>query len=62
MFFDLLKARRDETEDTGTYADGVFDIPAIDIKTVPRRVRGHVAHRRDYAVDRPVADLPVGLA
>lgn len=62
MIFNLLKAKRDEATDTGTYADGVFEMPAIDLASSPRRVRGHIAHQRDYASDRTVAVLPIGFA
>lgn len=62
MIFNLLKTKSDDTDDTGTYADGVFDAPVIDVKSIPKRLRGHLAHRRDYASDRAVAPLPAGLA
>lgn len=61
MIFNLLKTKRDEASDTGTYADGAFDTPAIDIRTTPRRVCGHLAHQRDYGRDRTIAPLPVGF-
>ena len=62
MIFNLLMSRREETTDTGTFADGVFDLPEIEIKTAPRRLRGHIAHQRDYGSDRTVAQLPAGFA
>jgi hypothetical protein len=62
MIFNLLKARRDDAEDTGTYADGAFELPAIDVKATPRRLRGHAAHQRDYGNDRAIAPIPAGFA
>lgn len=62
MIFNLLKTRHEETTDTGTFADGVFERPEIEIKTAPRRLRGHVAHQRDYGSERAVAHLPAGFA
>jgi hypothetical protein len=62
MIFNLLKTRRDDTADTGTYADGVFELPGIDAKCSPRRVRGHVAHQRDYGEQRTVTEVPAGFA
>ncbi|KQS90357.1 MULTISPECIES: hypothetical protein [unclassified Rhizobium] len=62
MIFNLLNTRREETTDTGTFADGIFDLSEIEIKTAPRRLRGHIAHQRDYGSDRTVAQLPAGFA
>jgi hypothetical protein len=62
MIFNLLKGNRDDAADTGTYADGAFELPAIEIKSEPRRLRGHVAHQRDYGSDRTIAPIPAGLA
>ncbi len=62
MIFNLLKAKRDDAEDTGTYADGVFELTAPEIKAAPRRLRGHTAHQRDYGSDRTIAPIPAGFA
>lgn len=62
MIFNLLKAKGDDTADTGTYADGAFELPVIEIKSAPRRVRGHVAHQRDYGSERAISPIPAGLA
>jgi hypothetical protein len=67
MIFNLLKGKRDEsaetgTAETGTYADGVFHLPAIEVKGEPRRLRGHTAHQRDYGNDRAIAPIPAGFA
>jgi hypothetical protein len=61
MMFNLLKRKCDDTVDTGTYADGAFELPVIEI-TPPRRLRGHVAHQRDYGIDRTISPIPAGLA
>ncbi|WP_349437097.1 hypothetical protein [Pararhizobium sp. A13] len=62
MIFNLLKAKCDDTADTGTYADGAFEPPVIEINAAPRRVRGHIAHQRDYGSNRPIPAIPAGLA
>jgi hypothetical protein len=62
MIFNLLKAKRDDAEDTGTYADGAFELPAIDVKAAPRRLRGHAAHQRDYGSNRTIEPIPAGFA
>ena len=62
MIFNLLKGKRDDAADTGTYADGAFELPMIKITSAPRRLRGHVAHQRDYGNDRTVAPIPAGFA
>jgi hypothetical protein len=62
MISNLLKAKRDDTADTGTYADGAFEPPVIEINAAPRRLRGHIAHQRDYGADRPISAIPAGLA
>ncbi|CAN7226163.1 hypothetical protein [Pararhizobium sp. LjRoot238] len=62
MIFNLLKRKCDDTADTGTYADGAFEPPVIEIKSTPRRLRGHVAHQRDYGSDRAISPIPAGLA
>jgi hypothetical protein len=62
MIFNLLKGKRNESADTGTYADGVFELPTREIKPEPRRLRGHMAHQRDYGSDRTIAPIPAGFA
>lgn len=62
MIFNLLMAKRDDAEDTGTFADGAFELPAIDLRAAPRRIRGHAAHQRDYGRDRTIAPIPAGIA
>ncbi|MDO9415583.1 hypothetical protein [Pararhizobium sp.] len=62
MIFNLLKSRRDETVDTGTYPDGAFTLPIIDLKAAPSRLRGHIAHERDYGANRSVVQFPAGMA
>jgi hypothetical protein len=62
MIFNLLMTKRDTAEDTGTYADGAFERPAIDVTAAPRRIRGHAAHQRDYGRDRTIEPIPAGFA
>jgi hypothetical protein len=62
MIFNLLKRKCDDTADTGTYADGVFELPVVEINAAPRRLRGHIAHQRDYGSDRAISTIPAGLA
>jgi hypothetical protein len=62
MIFNLLKSKCDDATETGTYADGVFELPVFEIKSAPRRLRGHVAHQRDYGSDRAIEPIPAGLA
>ncbi|WP_426240262.1 hypothetical protein [Pararhizobium sp. DWP1-1-3] len=62
MIFNLLKGKRTESADTGTYADGAFDLPSREIKAEPQRLRGHMAHQRDYGSDRTIAPIPAGFA
>ncbi|MCV9962523.1 hypothetical protein OIU34_11490 [Pararhizobium sp. BT-229] len=61
MIFNLLKAKCDDAADTGTYADGAFEPPALEIKLAPR-LRGHAAHERDYGNNRTVVPIPAGFA
>lgn len=62
MIFNLLKTKTDDSAETGTYADGVFDIADTDATSRPRRVRGHLAHQRDYGAERTVTPVAAGLA
>jgi len=62
MIFNLLKGKHDQSADTGTYADGAFELTAYEIKPEPRRLRGHMAHQRDYGSDRTIAPIPAGCA
>ncbi|MCV9998962.1 hypothetical protein OE766_11950 [Pararhizobium sp. YC-54] len=62
MIFNLLKPKCDDTADTGTYPDGAFELPVIEIQSAPRRLRGHMAHQRDYGSDRTITPIPAGFA
>lgn len=62
MIFNFRKVQDDDIADTGTYADGVFDAPAVEAATPLRRLRGHIAHQRDYGQDRPIAPTAAGFA
>ncbi|MEZ2130845.1 MULTISPECIES: hypothetical protein [unclassified Sinorhizobium] len=49
-----------ETEDTGTFADGMFE--HIRPEKLRRDGRYRSSHERDYGVGRKVTELPVGFA
>ena len=64
MLFDLLKLRQstpDDTEVTGTYADGAVNLPATELSAARRNERDRSAHERDYGANRKAAAIPVGL-
>lgn len=49
-----------ETEDTGTFADGMFE--HIRPENPRRDGRHRSSHERDYGAGRKVTELPVGFA
>lgn len=62
MIFSIFTAKPEiETEDTGTYADGLFQTIRSE-----RRKGGsgnrRSAHERDYGPSREVTDVPLGFA
>ncbi|MDI7865068.1 hypothetical protein MRS76_24430 [Rhizobiaceae bacterium n13] len=50
-----------ETEDTGTYADGLFELNRPERRT-GANVSRRSAHERDYGPTREVMDVPLGFA
>ncbi|MDR7144621.1 hypothetical protein [Rhizobium sp. BE258] len=62
MIFKIFAAKSEvQSEDTGTYADGLFDSQRIDVST-RRDGRYRSSHERDYGPGRKVAEMPLGLA
>lgn len=51
-----------ETAETGTFADGAFSIPAVDLKAVSRHDAGHGSYARDYGAQRKVQPDLIGYA
>lgn len=61
MIKKIFSPRHDEaleTDDTGTYADGMFPQQKIDIRMSARNDRS--SYERDYGLNRKVVSLPVG--
>lgn len=63
MIFKIFSAMRSDvqTEDTGTYADGLFQQSEIAL-AARKPDRNRSAHERDYGAGRKIAELPPGLA
>ncbi len=64
MIFKIFSTKRNdatETDDTGTYADGLFPHSRIGHST-KQKDQYRSSHERDYGADRKVAEMPVGFA
>ena len=62
MILKIFTARTEvETDDTGTYADGLFEAARIDISS-RRESRHRSSHERDYGPGRKIAEMPLGFA
>ncbi|SCW56359.1 hypothetical protein SAMN02927900_02691 [Rhizobium mongolense subsp. loessense] len=62
MIFKIVTAKSEvETDDTGTYPDGIFESNRIDF-SARRNDRYPSSHERDYSPSRKVAVIPLGLA
>lgn len=55
-------APRGRRADTGTFADGVHAIPAVDLKAASTRDHGRSAYARDYGAQRQVQPQLIGYA
>lgn len=60
--FHTIRGTMPETADTGTFADGVHTIPAVDLKTASSRDHGRSAYARDYGAQRQVQPQLIGYA
>lgn len=63
--FALLTSIREntiETPDTGTFADGAFTIPLVDLRAVSRQDVRSGAYARDYGAGRKVQPDLIGYA
>lgn len=62
MILKIFAAKSEiETDDTGTYADGLFESNRIDF-SARRESRHRSSHERDYGPGRKIADVPLGFA
>lgn len=62
---DLLNTIRgqvSETAETGTFADGVHSVPAVDLSAAAKRDTGRSAYARDYGTQRQVQPQLIGYA
>lgn len=57
-----IRANTVETPDTGTFADGLYHMPRIELRSTDAKDRGRSAHVRDYGSDRTVAPAAIGFA
>ena len=61
MNFKIVTAQSEvETEDTGTYPDGMMEHDRIDFSS-SREKRNRRSHERDYGAGKELAPIPVGL-
>ncbi|SMC43142.1 hypothetical protein [Rhizobium sp. RU36D] len=63
--FTLLNAVRSnpiDTPDTGTFADGAFQMSRIELHSMAKQERTSNAHARDYGGDRTVRPALIGYA
>lgn len=61
MSFKIVTAQTEvETDDTGTYPDGLVEHNRIDVSASRERL-AHRAHERDYGAGKRVAPVPVNL-
>jgi hypothetical protein len=51
-----------ETAETGTFADGVVSIPAVDLRAASRQDAGRGSYARDYGAQRKVQPALIGYA
>jgi hypothetical protein len=61
MIFKFFSTKRDEpieTDDTGTYADGMFQEYKTGLRT---NNNDRSSHERDYGADRKIVTAPVGF-
>jgi hypothetical protein len=61
MIFKIFSTKRDdilETEDTGTYADGLFQQNRIGLPA-SQNDRYRSSYERDYGADRKIVNMPV---
>lgn len=57
-----LRLDRPEAADTGTFADGAFQIAEIDLKRLPQQGRGQASYLRDYGSQRTIDTRGIGRA
>jgi|GEM_PF-3445958 hypothetical protein len=57
-----IRANAAETPDTGTFADGVLSVPAVDVRAASRQDNGRSAYARDYGTQRKVQRAIIGYA
>lgn len=57
-----IRANAAETPDTGTFADGVLSVPAVDVRAASRRDAGRGSYVRDYGAQRKVEREFIGYA
>lgn len=63
--FTLLNAIRSnqmDTPDTGTFADGAFQMSQIELHSMIKQERPSNTHARDYGGDRTVRPALIGYA
>jgi hypothetical protein len=61
MIFKIFSTKRDEpteTDDTGTYADGMFQQYRTGLRA---NHNDRSSHERDYGADRKITTAPVGF-
>ncbi|NVP54028.1 hypothetical protein [Mycoplana rhizolycopersici] len=56
----VLRFDRSETVDTGTFADGTFQLAEHELKRLPKVGRGQISYSRDYGRDRSVQPGAIG--
>ncbi len=56
----VLRFDRAETAETGTFADGTFQLAEHERKRLPKTGRGQVSYSRDYGSDRSVQPGAIG--
>ncbi|MDE1992940.1 MAG: hypothetical protein KGI75_10580 [Rhizobiaceae bacterium] len=64
MIFKIFAAKPEvdaETDETGTYPDGMFEIHRTDV-SARRDNRARSSHERDYGAGRKIVQMPLGLA
>ncbi|WFU12297.1 hypothetical protein QA646_20480 (plasmid) [Rhizobium sp. CB3090] len=61
MNFKIVTAQSEvETEDTGTYPDGMMERDRTDFSS-SREIRNRRSHERDYGAGKKLAPIPVGF-
>lgn len=62
MNFRIVTAQSEvETDDTGTYPDGLVQLDRVDLSLKRERLQRR-SHERDYGAGKRIAPVPVGLA